>query len=82
MGTFLGVPIIRIIVYGGLCWGPPFLGNYDVGILVKGYLGLVEYGYTGLYHRVILVRAASLGMEKSNAKAMETTWKLALCGDQ
>ena len=28
-GYFLGVPIIRIIVYGGLCWGAPFLGNYD-----------------------------------------------------
>ena len=22
-GTFLGVPIIRIIVVGGLYWGPP-----------------------------------------------------------
>ena len=21
-GTFLGVPIIRIVVFGGLCWGP------------------------------------------------------------
>ena len=25
---FLGVPIIRIIVYWGLCWVPLILGNY------------------------------------------------------
>ena len=30
-GTILGVPIIRIIVYWGLCWGPLILGNYHVG---------------------------------------------------
>ena len=30
MGTFLGVPIIRIIVYWGLYWGPPILGNYQM----------------------------------------------------
>ena len=28
MGTFVGVPIIRIIVYWGLYWGPLLLGNY------------------------------------------------------
>ena len=27
---FLGVPIIRIIVFGGLYWGPPILGNYHL----------------------------------------------------
>ena len=27
-GTFLGVPIIRTVVYLGLYWGPPILGNY------------------------------------------------------
>ena len=26
-GSFLGVPIIRTIVFWGLYWGPPFLGN-------------------------------------------------------
>ena len=26
-GTFLGVPIFRIIVCWGLCWGPVFLGT-------------------------------------------------------
>ena len=29
-GTFLGVPIIRIIAFGVLDWGPPILGNYHM----------------------------------------------------
>ena len=29
-GTFLGVPIIRIIIFWGLDWGPPILGNYHL----------------------------------------------------
>ena len=29
-GTFFGIPIIRTIVFGGLYWGPPILGNYHV----------------------------------------------------
>ena len=32
VGTFLGVPIIRIIVYWGLYWGPLILGNYQIGL--------------------------------------------------
>ena len=28
--TFLGVPIIRIIIYWGLYWGPLILGNYHI----------------------------------------------------
>ena len=28
MGTLLGVPIIRTIVFWGLYWGPLVLGNY------------------------------------------------------
>ena len=24
-GTFLGVPIVRLIVFSGLYWGPPYL---------------------------------------------------------
>ena len=31
-GTFLGVPIVRIIVFWGLYWGPPILGNYHIGV--------------------------------------------------
>ena len=30
-GTFLGVPVTRMIVYEGLYWGPPILGNYHIG---------------------------------------------------
>ena len=30
-GTILGVPIIRTIVFWGLYWGPPILGNYQIG---------------------------------------------------
>ena len=33
MGTFLGVPIIRTIVYLGLYWGPLILGNYHVYVV-------------------------------------------------
>ena len=33
-GTILGVPLIRIIIYWGLCWGPPILGNYHVGLRI------------------------------------------------
>ena len=29
-GTILGVPIIRTIVFWGLHWGPPILGNYHM----------------------------------------------------
>ena len=28
----MGVPIIRIVVFGGLYWGPPILVNYNLGI--------------------------------------------------
>ena len=31
---FLGVPIIRIIEFGDLYWGPPILVNYHVGIIL------------------------------------------------
>ena len=40
-GTFLGVPIIWIIVFLGLYWVPPILGNYHVGDRV-GYIGIME----------------------------------------
>ena len=28
--SFLGVPMIRTVGFGGLCWGPPASGNYHV----------------------------------------------------
>ena len=36
-GTILGVPIIRIIIYWGLYWGPPIYGNYRLGSEVLGF---------------------------------------------
>ena len=32
-GTFLGVPRIGTIVFWGLYWGPPILGNYQMSSL-------------------------------------------------
>ena len=29
-GTFIGVPIIRTVVFWGLFWGPPILGKYHI----------------------------------------------------
>ena len=31
-GTFLGVPIIRTIMFWGLYWGPLIVGNYHIRI--------------------------------------------------
>ena len=36
MGTFLGVPIIRIIVFWGPYWGPLILGKYHLEVRVQG----------------------------------------------
>ena len=38
-GCHIGVPIIRTIVYWGLFWGPPILGNYHITFC---YLRLLE----------------------------------------
>ena len=35
-GTFLGVPIIRIIIFWGLYWGPCILGNYQMSSMLFG----------------------------------------------
>ena len=32
-GTFLGVPVTRIVVFGGPHWGTPILGNYHIYII-------------------------------------------------
>ena len=32
-GTFLGVPIIRTIIFLGLYWGSPILGNHHLGFI-------------------------------------------------
>ena len=33
--TFLGVPIVRIILFWGLHWGPSFLGNYHMSCALQ-----------------------------------------------
>ena len=38
--TILGVPIIRTVVFWGLYWGPPILGNCHIGFRVY----IVNYG--------------------------------------
>ena len=54
-GTFLGVPIIRTIVYWGLYWDTLILGNYYInalwGFKVSGFLG--DRGFGGLGFRVV-----------------------------
>ena len=34
-GTILGVPIIRIIVFWGVYWGPLILGNYQISWVLQ-----------------------------------------------
>ena len=36
-GTISGVPIIRIIIYWGLYWGPLILGNYHILVSFNGF---------------------------------------------
>ena len=43
MGTFLGVPITRIIVYLGPSWGPLILGTYHI------YIYIYRHTYTHIY---------------------------------
>ena len=42
-GTFWGVPIIRIILYWGLFWGPLILGNYHFVFATASCRGLYWY---------------------------------------
>ena len=32
---FLGVPVLRIKIFLGLYWGPPILGNYQIGSTIR-----------------------------------------------
>ena len=36
-GKFLGVPIIRTIVYWGLFWGTPYFGKLRAGLKLTSY---------------------------------------------
>ena len=35
VGTILGVLKTRIIVFGGLHWDPPILGNYHMNVVLE-----------------------------------------------
>ena len=43
-GTLLGIPIVRTIVFWGLYWDSPILGNYHVDIVMRGGEILQEQG--------------------------------------
>ena len=49
-GTFLGVPIIRIIVFGGLYWGPLIWGNYQLRKTIVLKAGVSPGIYALPYH--------------------------------
>ena len=54
--TILGVPIVRIIVFGGPYWGPPILGNHQMHVPIAGWaLTLFEELDTSLVrlHRLL-----------------------------
>ena len=40
----MGVPIIRTIVFEGLCWGPLIFGNYHMGTAIG-------FRVWGIFHR-------------------------------
>ena len=41
--AFLGVPIIRTIMFGGLYWGPPILGKYHMRQPIAVYNAVFEF---------------------------------------
>ena len=67
-GTFVGVPIIGIIIYLGLYWGPLILGNYHIGLYRGQGLGFGGILATMENHKWI--------------KKMEMAWKLGVRGEK
>ena len=63
-GTFLGVPIIGIIIYWGLYWGPLILGNYHIGLYRDKGLGF--WG---------VIATMENQMDKENGNGVETGGK-------
>ena len=66
--TFLGVPIIRTIVFWGLYWGPLILGNYQINEGTKVRI---------LLHREFVGRLSPQRTIKWNSK-WKMKWKLGL----
>ena len=54
-GTLLGVPIKRTIIFWGLYWGPPILGNYQILLGIE----------TGRFGTEKLLWVCKIGSEKS-----------------
>ena len=54
-GYLFEVPIIRIITFWGLYWGPPILGNYPIDHMEVGAPRMRNQN-TGLGFRVLGVR--------------------------
>ena len=54
---FLGVPIIRLIVFWGVYWGPPILGNYHVSIKI---MVLGSFYNLNIWQMVLLVLQAAM----------------------
>ena len=88
-GTFVVVPIIRIIVFWGLPWGPPILGNYQMSPNWSGGAGpanhvqamLTRTRVKGLGFRVqdpILVASSLQQLSLSRKLPSSLTPKLAL----
>ena len=50
-GTFQGVPMIRVVVFGGIYWGPAILGNYHM------------YSYDGKHPEVPHSQGQHLGLQ-------------------
>ena len=70
-GTFLGVPMIRILVFWGLRWGPLVLGNYHVDTF-QGVLQGIRSNLPGLGITRVFRGIQSLGLKKGD---IVSTWK-------
>ena len=66
-GTILGVPGIRTIVFWGLYWGPPILGNYQMSKSLRAPVfgvwraGRKSGGLKGLGSRSLAALHVALG---------------------
>ena len=67
-GTFLKVPIIRIIVYWGLYWGPPILGNYQIHFQLDPpqLAGMRPFGTSWRSTSGVVVHASSMAKQVSS----------------
>ena len=62
---FGGVPIIRTIVFWGLYWGPPSLGNYHVQIQLCHVAGMMSVCLRCLKSSLLIVQVKLSGHDQS-----------------